>query len=212
MPSPGTFFAVVGSCSHLVAAAPPDPDPAKWPLIEEDEMKRQGYAVLIIAALAAPSAMMAQEEIPGMPDISPDQQEQTTQGLATADCEEQHRLFDINGDGFISQSESERDFARAGIDGVTIGPDGLTRDQFLAICAADSWSQHTPEAGAPLEGANSFTEEQARQRAIAWNVTDVSALALDEQGVWRGTGKVGTDAVAVAIDYKGNVVTTPAAQ
>lgn len=181
-------------------------------------MKRQGYVVLLIAALAAPSVLLAQEEIPGMPPVSPETSQepemnaQTTEGLATADCEEQHRLFDLDGDGFITRSESERDFARAGIDGVTIGEDGLTRDQFLAICATDSWSEHTPEAGAPFEGANSFTEEQARQRAIAWNVTEVSALVLDEQGIWRGTGKVGAEAVAVAVDYKGNVVTTPAAQ
>lgn len=175
-------------------------------------MRRQGYAVLMIAALVAPSVMLAQEDVPPSPETSPALQAQTMEGLATADCEEQHRLFDINGDGYISQSESERDYARAGIDGVTIGPEGLTRDQFLATCAADSWSQNTPEAGAPLEGANSFTEEQARQRAIAWNVTDVSPLTLDDKGIWRGNGKVGADAVAVAIDYKGNVVTTPSAQ
>ena len=175
-------------------------------------MRRHGHAILMIVALVTPSVILAQEDVPPSSEASPDLQAQTTGGLAATDCEEQHRLFDINGDGYISQSESERDYARAGIDGVTVGPDGLTRDQFLATCAADSWSHPSPEAGAPLEGLNSFTEEQARQRAIAWNVTDVSPLTLDDQGIWRGNGKVGADAVDVAIDYKGNVVTTPAAK
>ncbi len=203
---------VAGSWDSQVTAALADPESAKWPLIEEDEMRREGYAVLMIAVLVAPSVVLAQEDVPSSPETSPELQAQTTEGLATADCEEQHRLFDINGDGYISQSESERDYARASVDGVTIGPAGLTRDQFLATCAAESWSQHTPDEGAPLEGANSFTEQQARQRAIAWDVSDVSQLTLDDQGIWRGNGTVGADAVDVAIDYKGNVVTTPAAQ
>ncbi|SED49360.1 hypothetical protein [Rhodobacter sp. 24-YEA-8] len=105
-------------------------------------MKRQGFAFIMIAALAAPSAILAQEDVPASPKTMPEQtspelQAETADGLAVPDCEEQHRLFDTNGDGFISQSESERDFARAGIDRVTIGAKGLTRDQFLAVCAAD---------------------------------------------------------------------------
>lgn len=61
----------------------------------------------------------------------------------------------------------------------------------------------------PIEGANSFTEEQARDRALSWNVTDVSALVLDDKGVWRGIGKLDSSDVSVAVDFKGNMVTTP---
>lgn len=88
------------------------------------------------------------------------------------------------------------------------GTEGLSREEFLQTCNSTSWTD-TPEAGAPFQGANSFTEAQAQQRATAWNVTEVSALTLDENGIWRGTGKMGGNAVAVAIDFKGNVVTTP---
>ncbi|OYU41397.1 MAG: hypothetical protein CFE33_00220 [Pseudorhodobacter sp. PARRP1] len=88
---------------------------------------------------------------------------------------------------------------------------GISKAAFLEMCGSDSWAQKTPEEGAPFEGANSFTEEQARDRAVAWNVTEVSALTLDDKGVWRGTGKVDGAAVSVAVDYKGNVVTMPKA-
>ena len=58
----------------------------------------------------------------------------------------------------------------------------------------------------PVSGANSFTEGQARDRALAAGFADVSPLTKDGDGIWRGTGKKGDREVAVAVDYKGNVV------
>jgi hypothetical protein len=58
----------------------------------------------------------------------------------------------------------------------------------------------------PLAGANSFTESQARDRIEASGYTSVTALAKDEQSIWRGMAMKGGKSVRVALDYKGNVV------
>lgn len=157
------------------------------------------FATLLVTALALP-----------MPALS---QTSATEGSApqTPDCAGEFTTLDADANGYLSETESPRDYARASIDGATIGKEGLGQDQFLQICSQPAWGQAVEE-GAPLEGANSFTEEQARERALAWNVNDVTGLMLDDQGIWRGKGTVGGKAVSVAIDFKGNVVTTPDAQ
>lgn len=60
--------------------------------------------------------------------------------------------------------------------------------------------------GAPAAGANSFTQSQARARIESRGVKNVTGLAKDKNGVWRGTATRGADQVKVAVDYKGNVV------
>jgi opacity protein-like surface antigen len=62
-------------------------------------------------------------------------------------------------------------------------------------------------AGAPVSGANSFTEAQAKSRIEAKGFSGVSGLKKDNAGVWRGTAKQGAKAVNVSIDFQGNVVT-----
>lgn len=58
----------------------------------------------------------------------------------------------------------------------------------------------------PLAGANSFTEEQARDRIAKAGFADVKALKKDDQGVWRGEASKSGAQVSVALDYRGNVV------
>ena len=60
-------------------------------------------------------------------------------------------------------------------------------------------------AGHPLAGANSFTEDQARSRIEAKGYTKVSELSKDSSGVWRGKGMMGGSTHNVAVDYQGNV-------
>jgi hypothetical protein len=43
-----------------------------------------------------------------------------------------------------------------------------------------------PNPGAPVAGANSFTEGQAKSRIKAKGFTNVSGLQKDDAGVWRG--------------------------
>jgi hypothetical protein len=62
-----------------------------------------------------------------------------------------------------------------------------------------------PDPQAPLEGANSFTEAQARERIAEKGYADVSALVKDENGVWRGKATMAGKVVEVQVDFKGNV-------
>lgn len=59
---------------------------------------------------------------------------------------------------------------------------------------------------APVEGANSFTETQARQRIEGAGYTQVKNLTKDDKGVWMASGMKGGKTVAIALDYQGNVV------
>ncbi|QPC86762.1 PRC-barrel domain containing protein [Mesorhizobium sp. NBSH29] len=61
-------------------------------------------------------------------------------------------------------------------------------------------------ADAPVEGANSFTEAQAKSRMEDGGYTDVSALTKDDQGIWRGKATKDGKEVSVSLDYQGNVV------
>ena len=63
--------------------------------------------------------------------------------------------------------------------------------------------------GAPFKGANSFTKGEARRRIERNGFTEVSGLAKDRNGIWRGRAKrAGAPAgqtVEVYCDYQGNV-------
>ena len=61
-------------------------------------------------------------------------------------------------------------------------------------------------ATAPVEGANSFTEAQAKNRILEAGYTDVTELKLDDKGVWQGKATKDAKAVAVSLDYQGNIV------
>lgn len=61
-------------------------------------------------------------------------------------------------------------------------------------------------ATAPVEGANSFTEDQAKERIVEAGYADVTGLKLDDKGVWRGTATKDGKSVNVALDYQGNIV------
>jgi len=60
--------------------------------------------------------------------------------------------------------------------------------------------------GAPVAGANSFTESQAKARIEARGFSNVSALKKDDKSIWRGTAMKDGKSVSVALDYQGNVV------
>ena len=64
----------------------------------------------------------------------------------------------------------------------------------------------TKNATAPVEGANSFTEDQARERITAAGYADVTGLMLDDKGVWQARATKDGKAMSVALDYQGNIV------
>ena len=63
----------------------------------------------------------------------------------------------------------------------------------------------TPRPAQPAKGANSFTEAQAKSRIEAQGFSNVSGLAKDADGVWRGKAMKGGASHDVALDYQGNV-------
>jgi len=67
-------------------------------------------------------------------------------------------------------------------------------------------SKDTNNPGAPVAGANSFTEGQAKSRIEAKGYNDVSSLQKDNNGVWRGKAKKDGKQVDVSLDFQGNVV------
>lgn len=69
--------------------------------------------------------------------------------------------------------------------------------------AVKSPSENNPAA--PVPGANSFTEGQAKSRIEGAGYSDVGALKKDANGVWTGTAKKGGQSVTVKVDFQGNV-------
>ncbi len=63
----------------------------------------------------------------------------------------------------------------------------------------------TANAPTPARGANSFTHAQAKHRLEENGFSNVSELAKDNDGVWRGTAQMSGHPVRVWVDYKGNV-------
>jgi hypothetical protein len=63
-----------------------------------------------------------------------------------------------------------------------------------------------PNPGAPVAGANSFTEGQAKSRIESHGFTNVAGLRKDGEGVWRGTATQAGKSVKVSLDFQGNVV------
>ena len=96
----------------------------------------------------------------------------------------------------------------------------------LAVLAVtgQTWAQSTPPAnrdantpalnsrnsppnpGAPVAGANSFTEGQAKSRIEDKGFKNVSGLQKDGNGVWRGKADQNGKTVNVSVDFQGNVV------
>lgn len=88
---------------------------------------------------------------------------------------------------------------------------------FLAATAAVAQNSTTspmpaPRAGvdtkAPLPGANSFTDEQARARLRDQGYGNPSTLAKGDDGIWRGKADKDGTMRNVAVDYRGNISVT----
>lgn len=58
------------------------------------------------------------------------------------------------------------------------------------------------------KGANSFTEGQAKSRLEGAGFRDVTGLAKDNDGIWRGKANKDGKSVDVGVDYKGNIASS----
>ena len=125
-----------------------------------------------------------------------------------AECQDMWKKADANADGVLSDKESLRYVALMRVGNRMIATEGrITQAEFMDACKADIYAPRKAEEGAPLKGANSFTEGQAKDRALAHGVGNVSGLKKDDDGIWRGTAVDNGKQVQIAVDYKGNVVT-----
>jgi opacity protein-like surface antigen len=82
-------------------------------------------------------------------------------------------------------------------------PPAQDSPQNSAINTQDSSNR---QVNAPVAGANSFTEGQARSRIEKMGFADVTDLKKDDNGVWRGRAMKGGQMVDVSVDYQGNVI------
>jgi putative membrane protein len=114
---------------------------------------------------------------------------------------------DVNKDGSLSAEESMRYSAAMRVRDKQVGADGkLDQASFMESCRADVYTMKKADDGAPLKGANSFTEGQAKDRVLSHGMTDIGALKKDDDGIWRGSAQQDGKPVQVAVDFKGNVV------
>jgi hypothetical protein len=124
-----------------------------------------------------------------------------------AECNDMFKKADTNGDGVLSDAEANRYLAMMRVGNISEPTDKrLTSANFMEHCRKDVFKAAVTDPNAPLKGANSFTEGQARDRALARGYTEVTGLKKDDDGIWRGTASMDGKNVGVAIDYKGNVV------
>ena len=73
---------------------------------------------------------------------------------------------------------------------------------------AESANSASPTQTAEVKPAvrgNLFTEQQARAHLTHLGYTNVSELAKDENGVWRGSATKDGKTLSVAVDVKGTV-------
>ena len=131
----------------------------------------------------------------------------TASAMSETDCAAQWKSADGNSDGVLVGPEADRYLAYYRVRAHVTPVDGrITQQEFMKACQSDIFMAKAPEAGAPLKGANSFTEGQAKDRIVAAGFTSVSSLAKDGDGVWRRNAMKDGKSIKVAVDFKGNVV------
>src|ERR1700738_3584278 len=59
---------------------------------------------------------------------------------------------------------------------------------------------------APVAGANSFTESQAKSRIEADGYSNVTELKKDDNGIWRAKAMKDGKSSAVSLDFQGNLI------
>lgn len=145
----------------------------------------------VIAVLAAATSL-------GLPALA----------ATDAECQAMWKKADANRDGQLSDAEAGRYLAMMRVRDRTLPSDNrLDQAAFMNECKANVFAQQKLDSGAPLKGMNSFTEGQARDRAMAHGFGNVGDLKKDNDGIWRGiaTQENGKQ-VEIAVDYRGNVV------
>ena len=85
----------------------------------------------------------------------------------------------------------------------TASPPAQKGPQNSAINSSDSSNR---QVNNPVQGHNSFTEGEAKSRIEKNGFSNVSNLAKDDNGVWRGRATKDGKQVDISLDYQGNVI------
>jgi hypothetical protein len=94
-------------------------------------------------------------------------------------------------------------FVAGGAIAQTQSPPAKDGPQNSAINTQDSSNR---QVNAPVAGANSFTQGEAKSRIEKMGFANVSDLNKDDDGVWRGRAMKDGKTVEVSLDYQGNVI------
>ena len=98
-----------------------------------------------------------------------------------AECQDMWKKADANADGVLSDRESVRYVALMRVGDRKIATEGrITQAEFMDACKADVYAPRKADQGAPLKGANSFTEGQAKDRAMGHG--DVDSVSGSQEG------------------------------
>lgn len=126
-----------------------------------------------------------------------------------AECQEMWTKADGDKDGKLTGTEGMRYIAFMRVNNKMLITEGtVTQAEFMEACKGDTYKPRQNDAGAPLKGSNSFTEGQAKDRAMAYgNIESVASMKKDDDGIWRGMAMQNGKETQVAVDFKGNVVT-----
>jgi hypothetical protein len=79
-------------------------------------------------------------------------------------------------------------------------PKPATDAQTPAVATPD-----TTNPAAPVPGANSFTEGQAKERLEEKGYSDVTGLTKGEDGIWTASAMKSGKAFEVKLDFQGNI-------
>jgi hypothetical protein len=127
--------------------------------------------------------------------------------MTETECADLWKQADANADGTLAAEETGRYAAWMRMAEKPMEADGTMNEAiFKENCMANVFVTAKMDEGAPLEGANSFTEDQAKDRVLAAGMTAPSTMTKDDKGIWRGMATQGGKSMNVAVDYKGNVV------
>ena len=123
-----------------------------------------------------------------------------------SECQAMWTKADTNSDGVLFDAEAMRYAAAMRVRETKVPAGKITPVDFMEACKRDVYAPRKADADAPLPGANSFTEGQAKDRAAAQGIMPTGAFSKDKEGIWRGEATQDGKSVQVAVDYKGNVV------
>jgi hypothetical protein len=128
--------------------------------------------------------------------------------MSEADCNAAFTKSDVNSDGVLADPEGNQYFAAMRIANKPVADGKIAKSDFMSNCSSGTFDpvKRVIDPGAPLKGANSFTEIQAKDWASAAGYSKISALKKDDNGVWRGVATGDGKNVNIAVDFKGNVV------